>query len=201
MATYLTSGNDGYIADGGEIVHALEGDDQINIIHIDDSSVGELDFDYFTPAEVYGNQGNDFIRSFDFGDRLYGDSGNDTLYGGGGRDYLSGGSGNDTIWTGTSEYVVDGTDQLSLQLDGDVVWAGTGDDVVYLQNADNEDTIRGEDGYDTLYLYNGDGLISQFSLVAGGSNAGLLASGFEELHYYGGAGFEVVEGGGAADTI
>jgi len=195
MATYLTTGNDGYVADGGEIVHALEGNDQIYVIHTDDSSPGDLDFDYFFRAEVYGNQGDDYLVSYEFGDRLYGDSGNDTLFGGDGRDYLSGGSGNDEIWTGPSNPIGYGQD------DGDVVWAGSGNDIVRLQNADNGDTIRGEDGYDILYLYNSDGLISQFSLIAGGSNSGLLASGFEELHYYGGPGFEVVEGGNEADWI
>ena len=194
MATYLTSGNDGYVADGGEIVHALEGNDQIYIIHVNDSGPLDFDFDYFAPAEVYGEQGNDYIVSYGFGDRLYGDSGNDTLIGGGGADALYGGSNDDEIWTGTSGGDVDDDD-------GDVVWAGTGNDTVYLQNAANNDTIRGEDGYDTLYVYNGSGLLSQFSLLAGGSNGGLLASGFEELHYSGGNGFEVVEGGNNADDI
>ncbi len=194
MATYLTAGNDGYVADGGEIVHALEGNDQIYIVHVDDSDFFGYDFDYFAAAEVYGEQGDDYIVSYGWGDRLYGDSGNDTLIGGGGADMQYGGSGDDEIWTGTSRGDVDDDD-------GDVVWAGTGNDTVYLQNAANNDTIRGEDGYDTLYLYNGSGLISQFSLLAGGSNAGLLASGFEELHYSGGNGFEVVEGGNSADHI
>ena len=194
MATYLTSGNDGYVADGGEIVHALEGNDQIYIIHVDDSSPLDIDFDYFAPAEVYGEQGDDYIVSYGFGDRLYGDSGNDTLIGGGGDDTQHGGSGNDKIYTGSSK------SENSIS-EGDTVWAGTGDDTVYLQSASNGDTIRGEDGYDALYLYNSGGHISQFSLLAGGSNAGLLASGFEELHYSGGNGFEAVEGGNNADHI
>ena len=197
MATNLTPGNDGYVADGGEVVNGLAGNDQIHVIHTEDG----VDFDYFEPADIYGNQGNDYLVSYEFGDRLFGDSGNDTLIGGGGRDHLEGGSGNDVIYTGTSAYTAGTTDFLSLQLDGDLVWAGTGDDTVHLQNADNDDTIRGEDGHDTLYLYNGAGLISQFSLIAGGSNSGLLASGFEVLHYFGGDGFEVVEGGNEADSI
>src|ERR1051325_11900767 len=97
MATNLTNGNDAYIADGGEIVNGLLGDEQITIIHTDDSSFGDLDFDYFAPAEAYGNQGNDELVSGGFGDRLYGDSGNDLILGGGGRDMMQGGSGNDTI--------------------------------------------------------------------------------------------------------
>jgi Ca2+-binding RTX toxin-like protein len=194
MATYLTSGNDVHTADGGEIVYAREGNDQIHIVHVDDSDVLGYDFDYFAPAEVYGEQGNDYIVSYGWGDRLYGDSGDDTLIGGGGADMLNGGTGNDEIWTGTSGNNTD-DDQ------GDVAWAGAGDDTVYLQNAANNDTIRGEDGYDILYLYNGSGHLSQFSLVAGGSNGGLLASGFEELNYYGGNGFEVIEGGNNDDHI
>ena len=195
MATNLTAGNDGYIADGGEIVYALQGNDQVYVIHTDDSGPLNSDFDFLFAAEIYGNQGDDYLVSYEYGDRLYGDSGHDTLFGGDGRDYLEGGSGNDEIWTGPSNQIGYGQD------DGDVVWAGIGDDVVYLQNADNGDTIRGEDGYDILYLYNSDGLISQFSLIAGGSNSGLLASEFEELHYYGGAVSEVIEGGNEADWI
>jgi serralysin len=201
MATNLTAGNDTYVADGGEVVNALQGDDQIDIIHTDDSDFLSLDFDYFDPGEVHGNQGDDTIESYAFGDRLHGDSGNDSLFGGGGRDQMFGGSGNDTIWTGTSEILAPAFDSLSALLDGDVVWAGDGDDTVHLENADNDDTIRGEGGYDILHLYNGEGLISQFSLIAGGSNSGLLASGFEELHYFGGAGSEVVEGGESYDFI
>ena len=195
MATILTSGNDGYIADGGEIVYAREGNDQIHIIHVDDSGgLGGFDFDYFAPTEVYGEQGDDYIVSFGWGDKLYGDSGNDTLIGGGGDDMLQGGSGDDVIHTGAS------LDDDSME-DGDTVWAGTGDDTVYLQSASHGDAIRGEDGYDTMYLYNGNGHISQFSLLAGGSNSGLLASGFEELHYFGSSGFEVIEGGNQDDWI
>ncbi|MFI0847211.1 hypothetical protein [Mesorhizobium sp. IMUNJ 23232] len=201
MATTLTTGNDGYVADGGEVVYALQGNDQINIIHVDDSGGGQLDFDYFSPGQAYGNQGDDFLRSFDFGDMLYGDSGNDTIYGGAGCDHLEGGSGHDTIWTGTSEWVVNVFDELSATLDGELVWAGTGDDKVYLQNADNGDIVHGEDGHDTLYLYNSDELISQFSLIAGGSNSGLVTSSFEVLHYYGGDIFEVIEGGNEQDWI
>ena len=172
MATNLTAGNDGYIADGGEIVNALQGNDQVYVIHTDDSSFLDIDFDYLFAAEVYGNQGDDYLVSYEFGDRLYGNSGNDTLFGGDGRDYLEGGSGNDEIWTGPSNDIGFG------QADGDVVWAGTDDDVVHLQNADNGDSIHGEDGYDKLYLYNGDALISQFSLIAGGSNSRARRLGF-----------------------
>lgn len=195
MTTNLTSGNDSYSADGGEIVNALEGDDHILIVHVDDSSgLGGLDFDYFAPAQVYGNQGNDYIASFEWGDMLYGDSGNDVLVGGGGDDMLKGGSGNDIIYTGAS------FDDEDIG-NGDTVWAGTGDDTVYLQAAHHGDTLRGEDGFDTLKLFNDQNHISQFSLLAGGSNAGLYASGFEVLYYYGGTVAEVVEGGTNADTI
>lgn len=200
MATDLTPGNDAYIADGGEVVNALQGNDQINIIHTNDSTFLDLDFDFLEPAEVHGNQGDDFIRSYNFGDRLYGDSGNDDLWGGGGRDQIFGGSGNDTIYTGNSQQYLVG-DTLSTMLDGDVVWAGTGDDTVHLQEADNDDIVRGEGGYDTLYLHNSAGKISQFSLFVGGSNQGLHASGFEVLHYYGADIFETIEGGNQRDWI
>ena len=44
---------------GGEIVYAREGNDQIHIIHVDDSGgLGGFDFDYFAPTEVYGEQGD-----------------------------------------------------------------------------------------------------------------------------------------------
>jgi Ca2+-binding RTX toxin-like protein len=200
MATNLTSGNDGYIADGGEIVNCLQGDDQIQIIHVDDSTPGNLDFDYFAPAEIYGNQGNDYIVSHEWADRMWGDSGDDLLWGGGGADTLEGGSGNDEIWTGKSAYMVDGNGN-EIPTEGDYVSGGSGDDTVQLQHADNTDLILGDDGYDILHLHNGGGYINQFSLIAGGSNAGLVADGFEELHYYGGDLFETIEGGNHDDWI
>src|SRR5262245_43730851 len=186
--TTLTNNSDVYVADGGEVVYALGGDDIIYVIPTNDSNPFQQDFDYFTGGTIYGNQGNDTIygSDADFGDILHGDSGNDTIYGNGNEDWCYGESGNDIISTGWGDDFVDG---------------GSGDDTVYATEATSTDILHGGDGYDKLYLYHDINETWNFSLIGQGSTLGLVATGFEELHFSGGAGAEVIEGGNNGDWM
>ena len=96
FTTYLTNNSESYAADGGEIVYAQGGDDQIYVIPVDDSWGTNWDFDYFDNTEVHGGDGNDLIVGHNrtlYIDILYGDAGNDTIRAGSGDDKSYGGAG------------------------------------------------------------------------------------------------------------
>ena len=193
FTTYLTNNSEAYIADGGEIVYAQGGDDQIYVIPVDDSNAPfDYDFDFFGPAEVHGGDGDDLIVGYSDPDWLgynilYGDNGNDTIHAGNRDDRSYGGAGNDIIWTGDGEDYVDG---------------GSGDDTVYATDATNGDVLHGGSGTgDVLHLYHTTTESWNFSLVNGGSTYGLIADGFEELWFSGGDGVEVIEGGANTDHM
>lgn len=134
---------------------------------------------YFLEWEIYGLDGDDFLRGGSRDDRIEGGNGNDTLdgeagndtllggagddsfdldsgndyaYGGTGRDTIGGGPGNDTIFGG------DDDDRLF----GDYSWA-TGDD--FLDGEDGNDYLSGQNGNDTLYGGNGND-----TLIGGNGN-------------------------------
>jgi Ca2+-binding RTX toxin-like protein len=188
--THLTDDAEAYAADGGEIVYAEGGDDQIYVIPTDDTWGTQWDFDYFDNTWVHGGAGDDLIvgqnRTLQI-DILYGDSGNDTIRAGSGSDKSYGGSGDDIIWTG------DG--------DADYVDAGADDDTVYATEATNGDEFHGGSGYDVLHLYHDLNESWNFSLIGGGSTSGLIADGFEELWFSGSAAAEVIEGGNNGDRM
>ncbi len=92
----------------------------------------------------YGGSGNDLITGTNAVDTIFGLNGNDRLYGLSGNDSLFGGSGSDTLFGG------EGADTLI---------GGTGNDQgrILSDGADsNSPRVRffGEDGADTLFVYN-----------------------------------------------
>src|SRR5262245_16216264 len=190
FTTYLTNNSESYIADGGEIVYAQGGDDQIYVIPVDDTGgFDDWDWDSFDNTIVHGGDGNDLIVGHNrtlYIDILYGDAGNDTIRAGSGDDKSYGGDGNDIIWTGDGE---------------DYVSAGADDDTVYATDASNGDVFHGGSGYDVLHLYYSIDEAWNFSLVNGGSTYGLIADGFEELWFTGGDNVEIIEGGAGGDRM
>src|SRR5262245_56124177 len=96
FTTTLTNNSEVYAADGGEIVYAQGGDDQIYVIPVNDTFLMDYDWDYFDNTEVHGGSGNDLLVGHNrelYIDILYGDSGDDTIRAGSGDDYSYGGSG------------------------------------------------------------------------------------------------------------
>src|SRR5262245_13478232 len=190
FTTHLTDNSEAYIADGGEIVYAEGGNDQIYVIPVDDTGgFDDWDWDYFDNTIVHGGDGNDLIVGHNrtlYIDILYGDNGNDTIRAGSGDDKSYGGAGDDIIWTGDGEDYVD---------------CGADDDTVYATEATNGDVFHGGSGYDVLYLYHTANESWNFSLGGGGSTYGLIADGFEELQFTGHDGVEVIEGGANTDWM
>ena len=93
---------------------------------------------------VYGNAGNDILRSGGGNDTLSGDIGNDRLYGEAGDDTAYGGLGDDQAFGG------DGNDQLMTDDDSDQLFGEAGDDVLAGERGD--DVMRGGTGNDVYVI-------------------------------------------------
>jgi Ca2+-binding RTX toxin-like protein len=101
-------------------VSTLEGDDQVVLI-------GSRTRPLNTPAEMFGGDGNDWLRGGGGNDRLFGGNGDDRLNGGYGDDNLSGDAGDDHLLGGV------GSDTLSGGAGNDILDAvdgGAGRDVI-----------------------------------------------------------------------
>ncbi|WP_019954551.1 calcium-binding protein [Yoonia vestfoldensis] len=142
--------------DGNDVIYGYKGDDTI-------SGLGGID-------EIYGGEGDDTITGGD---------GRDILFGGPGDDMIDGGEGNDTIEGGADDDTIDGG------YGQDVIRAGRGDDLIfggpaarlddngdYVLATDINDTLRGEGGEDTIYIWGGDPTVAgkEGGFASGGRN-------------------------------
>ncbi|SMP35280.1 calcium-binding protein [Shimia sagamensis] len=175
-----------------EQIDALAGDDVVSGLAGDDSiSAGDGN------DRVDGGEGNDSLLGDDGEDSLIGGAGNDSLWGGNSADTLEGGKGDDHLSGQTSDdslYGEDGEDTLIggrgndtlIGGDGtDSMEGGSGNDVFWgVEDSFNEfhivgqphssaqdvDTMRGDEGDDTLIMGSGD-------IAEGGEGADTFASG------------------------
>ncbi|MFO8125242.1 calcium-binding protein [Yoonia sp.] len=153
----LLAGDDDDDRDDGEIRGTFE-DDEIEGTEGDDVILGFLGNDTINAGAgqdaVIGGEGNDVINGGDNRDILEGRAGNDTINGDDGNDTILGGAGDDMLDGGYGS---------------DIMRGGRGDDLIYggfdarlidgeLVNAvDRTDTLRGEGGEDTIYIWGGGG--------------------------------------------
>lgn len=136
------------------------GDDELNGTDGDDTILG------FDGADlINGGAGVDFINGGLGNDTVNGGDGRDVIEGREGNDILNGDDGNDTIEGGA------GDDTINGGYGSDIVRGGRGDDIIFggpgaraigpdgeLVNAtDRTDTLRGEGGEDTIYIWGGGG--------------------------------------------
>lgn len=109
--------------------------------------------------QLFGNDGNDFIRGGNADDRLGGDDGfgaadgNDDIRGNGGADLITGGAGNDILYGGfnsqpTQPQAGDLGDTIDGGLGDDLIRGGDGDDT--LLGGEGNDNLRGDDGNDIM---------------------------------------------------
>lgn len=162
------------LASGALILPLLGGDD-------DDSSEeinGTLDDDV-----INGTDGNDVINGFDGVDLIMAGGGedfvnaglgNDTVFGGDDRDVIEGRAGNDTLYGEDGSDTIEGgmgNDRIDGGRDFDIIRGGNDDDVILggapaVVGDDGElvfdnnrgDTLRGNDGNDTVFLWGNQGL-------------------------------------------
>jgi len=137
------------------VVRGASGDDTL--------SINER-FGVFTNTEatsLFGNTGEDLLRSGSAAERLFGGVGNDTIDGKRGNDAINGGDGNDTLRGGTGNDAIDGSrgDDTGL--------LGAGDDAFRWDPGDGSDVVEGQDGADTL-RFNGAGVAENFDVSANG---------------------------------
>jgi Ca2+-binding RTX toxin-like protein len=140
---------------------------------------------------LYGNAGNDTLSGGDGSDKLYGGAGRDKLYGGNGNDWLDGGGGNDTLFGGA------GNDTLRPGAGSDHVYGGAGIDTVDYSNATSGvlvDLITDH----AAQAAQGDSY-SSIENIIGSRFADVLRVGDNETAS-GGAGDDVLRGGGAETT-
>ena len=125
-------------------------------------------------AELFGDAGNDTLKTRKGGDVLDGGEGDDTLSGGDAADQLFGGPGGDTLRGEAGDDLLDG---------------GSGDDVI--EGGRGDDDIQGGDGLDEILWTIGDGS----DTIDGGGN---LADEDDLLTIHGGRGDDVINVLGAA---
>lgn len=118
---------------GNDTIDGGAGRDFINA-GLDDDTVNGGD----GRDEIYGRAGNDTLNGDDGGDIIRGGAGNDTINGGYGNDVVEGGEGNDTIFGGPAA--------RAIGPDGELINA-----------TDRTDSLRGQGGEDTIYIWGGDG--------------------------------------------
>ncbi len=125
-------------------------------------------FGVFTGSEatrLFGDTGNDLLRSGSARERLFGGSGNDTIDGKRGNDAIDGGDGNDTLRGGT------GNDSIDGNRGDDTGLLGAGDDSFRWDPGDGSDVVEGQDGADDgadTLRFNGAGTAENFDVSANG---------------------------------
>ena len=125
-----------------------------------------LDPTVLTPANLYGELGNDTLQGGSAADRLEGNDGDDLLMAVSGNDTLYGGLGNDTLVSGTDDdalygeegddslVATSGNDMLSGGSGSDSLTGGSGDDVLY--GGEGNDSLNGGAGNDIVHAGGGD---------------------------------------------
>lgn len=160
--------------------------------------------------ELWGEDGDDELRSTGGGDILHGGSGEDYLWGGSGADTLYGDEDDDTIYGNDGNDLLhggDGVDWMHGNNGDDEVHGGAGNDTVMgdagndvLYGDDGDDQLLGHEGNDTLYGgagaddlrgYNGD------DIMYGGDGDDL----FYDISALTGQGNDTYYGEGGNDTI
>ncbi|SPF79829.1 M10 family metallopeptidase C-terminal domain-containing protein [Pseudoprimorskyibacter insulae] len=106
---------------------------------------------------INGGSHNDTIHGDDGADTIHGGSGNDSIAGDSGADLLNGNDGDDTLNGGNDSDTLnghDGNDKLIIGEGNDRAYGGTGNDLILVDAIDGVDMLFGEEGDDTISLYN-----------------------------------------------
>ena len=151
---------------------------------------------------IYGRAGDDFITSHQnnllLHDTLYGDSGDDVIRSGWGEDLLVGGLGDDELDGGRHD------DKLYGGFGEDHLIGGTGNDDLY-GGLDN-DLLEGDGGDDFLSGGDGNDILNDSlgnNILSGGDGNDILdaSSNASSNTFYGGAGDDVITGGDGINTV
>jgi Ca2+-binding RTX toxin-like protein len=149
-----------YLTSQGNVVVTFRDVEYLIVIggSSDDSIVAGVEFYELLPglsATIYGKGGNDSIVGSNGNDSLYGGEGNDEIDGGSGSDYIVGGIGDDRLITGP---------RYSWDLPNTAI-GGSGNDEYYLSNLDDTIVELSNEGVDSIYLLDRDGLVPPHSAI------------------------------------
>lgn len=128
------------LEDGGQLVFAAPGTQNINTSHDD------IVWSSATGGIIHGGEGNDKLHGWEGKDTLFGDSGNDVLTGSVG-DALYGGEGNDKL-QGYESYLDGGSGNDQLFGHKSIVHGGSGNDLV--AGGEGDEQLFGDDGNDLM---------------------------------------------------
>ena len=137
----------------------------------------------FTNTEatsLFGDSGNDRLRSGSARERLFGGSGKDTIDGRRGNDLIEGGAGNDAISGGDGNDTLRGgteNDAIAGNRGDDAGLLGAGDDSFRWDPGDGSDVVEGQDGTDDgadTLLFIGAGVAESFDVSANGERVRFL---------------------------
>jgi Ca2+-binding RTX toxin-like protein len=143
----------------GIVIHAMAGNDSIEMGHAPNSTTYVGDTGTNLPATVYGGAGYDHIDSGDAADLIFGGAGNDQIISGDGNDTVDGGAGDDHI---------DGAGG------NDLIRGGAGNDTLF--GSIGDDTVQGGAGNDNVQ-----GGLGQNLLEAGRGNNQFQSTGTDTI--------------------
>lgn len=144
-------------------IHGADGNDRFEIRT---KNLGNLAGFFSKNIEVFMDDGNDRVQTYNEIGYMYGGTGNDVLYGDNSNNGLVGGDGNDYL------IGLGGNDKIRPGPGKDTVLGGTGDDeVLYFEvelRADfHRDEIVGGTGFDSVWgLYDNPGGVTMTMLVS-----------------------------------
>jgi len=170
-------------------------------------------------ASLYGEDGNDILRSGIGRDVMDGGAGNDQIFAGGGNDLISGGAGDDYISGDGGFDVIDGGEGHDIinyhsvrivadMATGTVVKENSSTDTIAgieeIQGSYGDDRISGDDRDNVLYGDMGnDRLVGRAGRdeLSGGANDDILEGGQDDDTLRGDNGNDVLIGGSGDDSI
>jgi Ca2+-binding RTX toxin-like protein len=111
---------------------------------------------------LHGDEDDDVLDGGSGGDTLFGDGGNDRVDGASGSDAISGDSGDDWLWGsegGDTLCGVGGRDHLFGGSGTDLLSGGDEDDILVSIDDALDDTLYGDDGFDSFWVDRGSGVL------------------------------------------
>lgn len=190
------------------------GNDKIEVLDIQANIQYSQDLANQTGNLIYGNSGNDSIKSGIMNDYLFGQSGEDFIYGGSGSDYISGGEGNDILRGGEGDDKIFGDIGNDI-IDGgdgdDFIWGGSGIDIIdsglgddIIRAGDGDDVIENLSGNDQIFAQNGNDyikIIAGNNYVNGGLGNDQIIGGIGDDKLIGDFGNDLIVDGGGEDEL
>ena len=154
------------------------------------------------PAEMYGEDGDDYISGAMANDYLVGGLGSDQINASGGDNVVWGDNAPSTLVPVPQDLAIGGDDFLSALGGNDVFYGGGGNDQVsagggndYANGGQGDDILGGNDGDDRLYGGSGN------DVIGGGAGNDLVSGGAGNDNIRGDSGADVIFGGTGTDDI